>query len=202
MWPHEGVEAALGSEHPEPRRHRGGKWRAARAKEMSAAKQLPVCGSVVPAPRGLGRDDKVPGVARAPPPTRPPARLARHRPRSRLQSSRVARPPWSSCVFLAPLRVRLPRRGRAPLHVRPPHACERQPAFLFFFLVSLELNLAAPRSALTIIMAGISLPFAFGSGFPTVWDRDGSHGTAAPAAAAGGWSQSRSHPSPRVGRGP
>ena len=64
--------------------------------------------------------------------------------------------------------------------------------FLFFFLVSPELNPAAPcrtgRSALTIIMAGISLPFAFGSGFPTVWDGDGSHGTATPAAAAGGWS--------------
>jgi hypothetical protein len=87
-----------------------------------------------------------------------PARSRHPWPRGRRQA-----PPGSSRVFVAPLRVRL---ARTVLHTLASISL-----LLFFFLVRLELDPAAPRrtgrNALAIIVAGISLPFAFGSGFPT-----------------------------------
>jgi hypothetical protein len=101
--------------------------------------------------RGHGRDDEVLGAARAPPPTRPPPSTAG-------ELARLPRPT-----------PRPPSTLRESLTVL--HTFASISLLLFFFLVRLELDPAAPRrtgrNALAIIVAGISLPFAFGSGFPT-----------------------------------
>ena len=140
--------------------------------------------------------------------------LARHRLRGHLRGSRAI-----ACAAACRARASRGRRGaRASFSpcsasAYPAQLTEEEPrralmlhtlaniSLLFlFFLVRPELNPAAPRrtgrNALAIIVAGISLPFAFSSSFPTAWTETGR--LSLPRSQVVG-ARAEARPSPRVG---